>query len=575
MNLLTVLRKSRAAPPSRAVPLALPVLRKNYAPADVYVIPRVREVQTGVVIHLDQLARQYTRAALVGCAGSGKTAALNFLAQQQNTRSEEARAGVPQPLVQSLADYHPQALPRHFENPALILLDDVQPFHAAYLADLARDFPQARIFIAVREANNLPPEFVRLALQPFHERELSSAVEAWFPAGPAQGHGGNKLINRAAEAFLTAVKANTRTRLLASNPLDLFLLLQVYAEGQPLPVRRTELFDAYVRAHLQSETLVSSHSGGKAAQTGDPDFAARALEGIALSTKRGQIAQDEHLARGYGFLHERASGRVAFVHALLHEFLAARALRRNPDLVPLLEHLDDENWSTVVLFYAGLGEPRPVVEALLECGQIDLAARALGQAAEMPEDLQARVSAALLPRAWEQEETAAIASLAAVQSKPAVDFLAARLKDREPATRARAACILGQLRSDRAVEALLPQLRDTNAEVRAQVAAALGQSQNSRVVEPLLVALRGDARGGIVDTRLRAAAARALGELGAEKALPALIVDLSAEPEVRAAVTHALIQIRSEFARKPLRALVESNQLAEVRAAAEQVLERM
>jgi HEAT repeats/PBS lyase HEAT-like repeat len=579
LNLLSALRKPRAAPP-RVVPLTLPVLRKNYSPADVYVVPRVRDQATGAILHLDRVAARYTHVVLIGESGAGKSCALNFLAQVQGTHPD-----VP---LHSLADFHPGTLPQTFEDPDLILLDDVAPAHAGYLSHLGQQFPRARTVVAAHEGDDasagLPAEFARLALLPFNERELSSAVEAWFPNASPAGHGGVKPINRAAEAFVAAVKANAGTRWLATNPLNLFLLLQIYAEGSPLPTRRAELFDTYARACLQAEPLAPSLSGGAAAQvtergareTGGPDFAARALEGIALSTKRGQLAKDEHLTRGYGFLRERPSGRVEFVHPLLQDFLAARGLRRNPDLAPLLEHVAEGNWEQVVLFYAGLGETRPLVEALLERGQLELAAQAQAQAAEMPEDLHKRLAEPLIQRAWQGEEAAATQALGVLRSNIAVDYFAARLKDRDPAARARAARILGQLGTDRAVEYLLPQLRDTNADVRDSVVAALGKSKSDRVIEPLLVALRGDTRVGAVDARMRVAAARALGEVGTEKAVPALVVDLQiGEPEVRAEAVQALIKIRGDLARKPLQAIVASNQAEEVRAAAEEILKIM
>ena len=301
-----------------------------------------------------------------------------------------------------------------------------------------------------------------------------------------------------------------------------------------------------------------------------------ALEGIALATKRGELAKAEHLARGYGFLRAAASGRVEFVHPLLEDFLAARALRRNPEPAPLVEHVLDDDWREVVLFYAGLGDPRALVQVLIDRDRLYLAAAVLAETREIPGDLQERVVEPLIKRAWENQDVHAIGGLGVLCSNGATDFFAARLKDRDPAARTRAAFILGQLNAERAVEYLLPQLRDTNAGVRDQVVASLGQSTSDRVIEPLLVALRGDSRVGAVDTRMRVAAARALGEVGTERAVPALIVDLQVgEPEVRAEAVKALVNIRSELARRPLQAILDSNQTSEVRAAAEQVIDRL
>ncbi len=556
LKLFSALQRPRALNPPRTLITSLPILRQRFSPADVYIVPRLRDEQSAETIHLDAVQGQYTRAVIIGPSGSGKTSALNFLAGGAT--------------VLSLAGLHPNALPRDFPDEEVVLLDEAQAAHAEYLARLDGELLQKRLFVTAREVDSLPPGFFPLMLQPFNEREIHAGVEAWFPPREAAGHGGVKLVNRAAEAFISALKADPGTRLLAINPLNLFLLLQVYVEGTPLPTRRSALFDAYVTARLQAEP--------------DPDFAARALEGIALSTKRGQLAKEEHLARGYGFLRQRqryggataASGHVEFVHPLLHDFLAARALRRTSGPAPLLEYLQDENWRELVLFYAGLGNPRALVEALLERDLPDFAARTLAEASEIPGDLHGRLVEPLTKRAWEQQDANAIAALGALRSSVATDFFAARLKERDPAARARAALILGQLNTDRAVEYLLPQLRDTNADVRDQVVASLGQSKSDRVIEPLLVALRGDSRVGAVDTRMRVAAARALGQVGTERAVPALIVDLQVgEPEVRAEAVKALIEIRSDLSRKPLLAIVESNQSEEVRAAAEQVLKRM
>ncbi|MGB8643778.1 MAG: HEAT repeat domain-containing protein [Anaerolineae bacterium] len=539
MDLLARFRKPHAATPAHRIPLALPALRKNHT-AHVYVIPRVRDEQTGDILTLDRVPARYPRAALTGEPASGTSSALAFLGNGGQ--------------VLSLADFHPLAPPQQFENLARILLDDVAAsrVHAEYLTRLIAENPNAQVYVAAEDAALLPGELARLTLLPFHERELASAIAAWLPGA-------------AANAFSAVAKGSPLTRRLVYNPLDLFLLLQVYAPDTPLPTRRAELFDAYLTAHLKTES--------------DPELARRALEGIALSTKRGQVAQDEHLARGYGLLRKADGGRITFAHALLHDFLAAAALRRNPDLAPVLERLDDGNWQQVILFYVGLATPEgatAIAEAFAGREQWDRAALALGQAAEIPDALQKRIADKLIPRAWENEDPAALAGLRAMRSGTANEFFAARLKERNPELRARAARILGRLQSDRAIEALLPQLRETNGDARDQVVAALGASKSDRVIEPLLVALRGDNRVGAVDTRLRVAAARALGQTGSERAVPALIVDLQVgEPEVRTAAARALVQIRSDLALKPLQAIALSNAADEVRATAAQVLQAM
>lgn len=593
MNLFKRNDKARAALATREFPITLPLLKTEYDRTRLYLVPRVRERTSGRIMHLDNAAERYTHVVLTGPPGIGKSAALRFLA----ARCRHAVA-----LEFSFADFHPDARRGSFPDAAWILYDDVShPAHVAHLHALAKEFPNAHIWAAGRDAHLVPEGFTCLELSALNEREIASFAAAWFPFPSARGHA-TRHANPALDEFIASLNADPGTRELATNPLDLFLLIQVYATQSlhaaqqdalgdrsgadaavsaagvrvpvadtaasdhvrvtPLPTRRALLFDAYLKAALAGER--------------DPDFALRALEGIALATKRGQRAREEHLTRGYGLLEERANGRIAFKHSLFQDFLAARALRRNPDFTPLREHLHEPSWYQVVLFYAGLGDPTAVVQAWVERGAWEHAAWALAQSVAPPPEWIAQVTQMLIQRAWEEGDETAADALGALHSLVATDFFATKLRDNDPAVRRRAATLLGRLRTERAIEYLLPQLRDPNPDVRDTVIAALGQSRSERVIEPLLVALRGDPRAGVVDTRLRLAAAHALGEIGADKAVPALIVDLElGEPPVRAEAALALAKIRSEFAIKPLQHLATTHPKPEVRAAAAQVLAAM
>lgn len=586
MNLFTRKKSDAADMASAVIPptfLALPPLVTKFDSTHLYVVTRVRGRDTGASTHLDNAARAETRALIVGTAGMGKSSALEFIAAQTH---------VP---VLSFADYHSQALPDKFPNESMILLDDVsEPAHVAHLETLAKKFPQAHIWAATRDTHLAPVGFTALDLLPLNEREIVSFAEAWIPLPAEKGHAA-KRINRAAQDFIASVQANAGTRELAITPFYLYLLLQVYKPGAKaaapvvqervalpmvggnaatpfdvpqrvhvaaLPSRRAELFDEYVNAKLASES--------------DPEFAARAVEGIALSTKRGQRATTEHLARGYGLLAERASGRVEFKHALLQDFLAARALRRNPDFAPLREHLFDPAWREVALFYAGLGAADDVAAAAIEKSDLEFAAAALAATREPnPAQLEPVVKG-LVARAWDDHDQRAMRALGELRSNMASDFFSAKLRDKNPEVRLRAAYILGKLHTDRSLEYLLPQLRDPSDDVRVQVIASLGASRSERVIEPLLVALRGDPRVASTDTRLKIAAAQALGEYGTDKAVPALIVDVQvSDADVREQAIIALEKIRGSFALKPLTEIAQTDKKPEVREAAVRVLDDM
>lgn len=582
MNLFT--RNKPRADASVRNPLStnlftLPPLKRDFDSNHLYIVPRVRNSADGEMTHLDNALRRHPRVLLTGVAGLGKSSALAFIAVQENG------------TVLDYADYHPQALPDKFANENLILLDDVsEAAHVAHLEQLAAKFPLAKIWATSRDVSLAPSGFVTLDLQTLNEREIVSFAEAWFPMVEKR----EKHINRAAQDFIASVQANAGTRELAITPLYLYLLLQVYqpaAKTAPvvqekvalpmiggnaatpfdvpqrthaaqLTARRTQLFDEYVDAKLATEN--------------DFNFAARAVEGIALSTKRGQRATTEHLARGYGLLEERPGGRVEFKHSLLQDFLAARALRRNPDFEPLKEHLFDLRWREVAVFYAGLGTADEVASAALEKNDLEFAAAALAATGEPPANLLETTVKGLVARAWDDHDERAMRALGELRSNMASDFFAAKLRDKSAEVRNRAAYILGKLHTDRALEYLLPQLRDPSTEVREQVIASLGASRSERVIEPLLVALRGDPRVATSDTRMKIAAAKALGEYGTDKAVPALIVDVQvSDAEVVEQAIIALEKIRGNFAVKPLIQIAETDKKEHVREAAVRVLKDM
>jgi HEAT repeat protein len=319
--------------------------------------------------------------------------------------------------------------------------------------------------------------------------------------------------------------------------MDLHTALDI----KPLPTRRAELFSAYARQVL-----------------GHDDDTARMLEGVALAIQRGKPAPAELVSKSKGFLRAAENQTGDFIHALWRAYFAARAARLTGDLTPMANHLQDPAWREMILFYAGLGDASDLVDAYIQRGDWDPAGSMIANAKEVRADLREVVTKELIERAWNGDSRAPVV-LGEMISDAAMSAFAARLKDPDPSVRSRAAQILGRLQLDRALEYLLPQMRDVNADTRDLVVQALGHSLSNRVIEPLLGAFRGDPRVGFVDTRLRVAAAKALGQVGSDKAVPALIVDLqTGEPEVRLVAAEALKRISSPLMIKPLKGILPS-----------------
>lgn len=500
---------------------------------------------------------------VTGSLGAGKTTTLMYLAlvsAKKLLSNPQARI----PVLISAGDLQASTLP-HFGDAVtapnmsdelaaqcprdffakalaagrlLLLVDDVDALPVVQAQPWLREFTSAHI---VASSQSVFPGLGEFSLPGFRDNDIEAYARKWNPAN--------------AQAFIAAIKMSAVPRALTANPMTLALLAHVWRADQSLPTRRTDLFERYALNAL-----------------GDAGETVKMLEGVALAGQRGEPASNEFLSKSKGFLRAVKNHTAEFTHDLWQSYFAARALRATADLTPVTEHLAEPAWRDTILFFAGLGDANPLVDAVIASGDMPFAGQMIAHARAVRADVCDLVTQELIRRAWDGEDARAIAALAQMQSDEAVDKFAARLKEKDPAVRTHAAEILGQLQLDRGIEYLLPQLRDVNADVRDKVVEALGRSRTDRVIEPLLVALRGDPRVGTVDTRMRIAAAQALGEVASDKAVPALIVDLQVgEPEVQAAAANALKRISSPIVKKPLEGLAVSGD-EEVRRYAADVL---
>ena len=485
------------------------------------------------------------RLAIVGAAGMGKTTTLAHLALSHARALLAGNRRARVPIFFSVRELDPSAplripdLPRGLNvsdalavqcpriffaevitrGRALVLIDDLDALPSDAVEAWLRDFASARIVVTAESA---PANFAEFRLPGFRDGDIDAFAR--------------KLEN--ADAFIAALRNVPRP--LTANPLTLTLLARVWQTNEPLPTRRTELFDAYAHRMLND------------------DETAKMLEEVALAIQSGRAASNGFLSKAHGFMRAGRNRTAEFAHGLWQAYFAARAFSRSPELAPLLEFLQDPRWHDTFLFYAGMTDASALVNALLARGDLFSAGRVIAHARAVHADLRESVMQEIIRCAW-NGDARAVAVLAEMSDATIADEFAAKLKDKDPIVRRRAAEILGQLQMDRGVGYLLPQLRDANANVRDKVVESLGRSRSDRVIEPLLVALRGVAHAGQVDTRLRVAAAKALGEVGSDKAVPALVVDLQiGEPEVRAAAAESLRRIASPLMHESLRGILES-----------------
>ena len=495
------------------------------------------------------LARD-TRVVLTGPAGAGKTSALAYLALTHARALAAGSKTARVPVFFAARDLSSAALPRVTNLPRGLFLPErlAAQCPRIYFPDV---FASGRALVLIDDIDALPADALQAWIKDLGNTRIVATAQAAVPGFAAERLPGfrdadieifaNKVNRDHADIFVAALKANGVPRSLTANPMTFAMLARVWRADQPLPNRRTTLFDAYAGQVLQ----------------GDYETA-KMLEGVALAIQRGRPASDEFLPKARGLMRPGKSKTAEFVHELWQAYFAARALRLSPELTPLSEHLAEPAWWDTALFFAGLGDASELVETLVARGNLFLAGCAIAHAQGVRTELRDSVTQELMSRAWDGDGSA-IAALGEMNSEAAVDWFAKKLKEKDPVVRTRAAEILGWLQLDRGIEYLLPQLRDVSPDVRDKVVEALGRARTDRVIEPLLVALRGDSRVGVVDTRLRVAAAKALGEVATDKAVPALIVDMQlGEPEIRPVAADALKRISSPLMEKPLQGVLQT-----------------
>lgn len=486
------------------------------------------------------------RVVITGAPGAGKTTTLIYLALATARRLlKNPRAPVPLffsartdpslpylydlPRSLTLGDTLAARTPRTFfptvfaDGRAVVLIDDADALDRDTLQTALKEYQNATI---IASAETPLGDFVEYRLPGFRDSEIETFAK--------------RLGVTEAAAFVASFKTNNVSRVLTSNPLTLRLLVHLWQQGLPLPTRRSDLFDAYAQTLIpESDTL-------------------KMLENIALDLQYGRPASNGALAKSRGFLRAVKQRAVEFAHPLWQAYFAARALERTAGLVGLRPYLTDPTWREVILFYAGLGDATDLVLNLQSQGEELLAARAAAHARSLRSDLRETIRQIWLQRACNGDPRA-IAVLREMHDESVVEECARRLQSPDTRARQQAAFVLGQLQMDRAVEQLLPRLRDQDVVVRETVIEALGHAYTDRVIEPLLVTLRGDTQTLSTDSRMRRAAAKALGEIGVEKAVPALVVALQqGNTEMRAVAAEALKRIHSPLMIESLQSFVQS-----------------
>lgn len=224
---------------------------------------------------------------------------------------------------------------------ALIMLDGLDEVPLAKriavihkLERLVRRFPAIPWMLTVRDIAVLPAGFEaeKLELRPLMNEEMISFALAIQPT-----------LNRdAAERLISQVTAYPELERLVRIPLFLALLSATWTPGDPVPQRRTELIESYLKTLFRPE----EHKDTKRAS--DPALLRTAMQGLAYKlVESGEIGSTERDVRKFlttyatfavsadtlfddalrcGILTRPITGRLAFPFPIVQEYLAGEEL---------------------------------------------------------------------------------------------------------------------------------------------------------------------------------------------------------------------------------------------------------
>jgi len=301
--------------------------------------------------------------------------------------------------------------------------------------------PDNHFVVTSRSYDLLGPLAVQadvLVARPFTAKQVQLFLDRWYLAaerhatgasGRTAGRAVQLRARESADRLNSLLQANSALHDLAVNPLLLTMIATAHRYRGALPGSRADLYGEICQVLLSrraqakdlpellswpaKQTLLASLAYQMMREHASDLPAARVLEilGPQLERYSSSVTGEEFLdnvARN-GLLAE-VEGRYAFTHLTFQEYLAARHVTANSDLVKsLVDNVSDPWWHETILLYAATADASPIVRACLDSGTIaalTLAFDCAEASTEIDPDLRRRLEAER-QRAYEPDSSPA------------------------------------------------------------------------------------------------------------------------------------------------------------------------
>jgi hypothetical protein len=300
---------------------------------------------------------------------------------------------------------------------------------AEWIGRQVASHPDNHFVVTSRSYDLLGPLAVQadvLVARPFTAKQIQLFLDRWYLAaerhatgasGRTAGRAVQLRARESADRLNSLLQANSALHDLAVNPLLLTMIATAHRYRGALPGSRADLYGEICQVLLSrraqakdlpellswpaKQTLLASLAYQMMRDHASDLPGARVLEilGPQLERYSSSVSGEaflDNVARN-GLLAETPEGRYAFTHLTFQEYLAARHVSANSDLVKsLVDSVSDPWWHETILLYAATADASPIVRACLDSGTIaalTLAFDCAEASTEIDPDLRRRLDA--------------------------------------------------------------------------------------------------------------------------------------------------------------------------------------